>query len=67
MQRFERLVSELLELARAEAGVDGLELEPVNLGELVLHTVGLTDGGDFVVEIDPGLAAAPVLTDKRQA
>ncbi len=66
VQRFERLVSELLELARAEAGVDGLELEPVNLGELVLHTVGLTDGGDFVVEIDPGLAAAPVLTDKRR-
>ncbi len=66
VQRFERLVSELLELARAEAGVDGLALEPVILGELVLHTVGLTDGGDFVVQIDPRLAAAPVLTDKRR-
>ncbi len=66
VQRFERLVSELLELARAEAGVDALELEPVNMGELVLHAVGLTREGDFVVEIDPGLAAAPVLTDKRR-
>ncbi len=66
VQRFERLVSELLELARVEAGVDELEVGPVNLGELVLHTVGLCDGGDFVVEIEPGLAAAPVLTDKRR-
>jgi signal transduction histidine kinase len=66
VQRFERLVSELLELARAEAGVDALALEPVNMGELVLHAVGLTRPGDFVVEIDPRLAAAPVLTDKRR-
>jgi signal transduction histidine kinase len=64
--RFEQLVSDLLELARAEAGVDALEVESVNLGELVLHTVGITEGGDFVVEIDPRLAAAPVLTDKRR-
>lgn len=66
VHRFERLVSELLELARTEAEVDALVLEPVNLGELVLHAVGLTRTGDFVVEIDPGLAATPVLTDKRR-
>jgi two-component system, OmpR family, sensor histidine kinase MtrB len=66
VRHFERLVSELLELARAEAGVDQLEFESVNLGELVLHAVGLADDGDFVVEIDPQLAAAPVLTDKRR-
>lgn len=66
VQRFERLVSELLELARAEAAVDDLDLEPVNLGELVLHAVGVTREGDFVVEIDPRLAATPVLTDKRR-
>jgi signal transduction histidine kinase len=66
VEHFERLVSELLELARAEAGVDELEPESVNLGELVLHTVGLTDCGDFVVDIDPRVAAVPVLTDKRR-
>jgi signal transduction histidine kinase len=66
VQRFERLVSELLELARAEAEVDDVAVEPVNLGELVLHAVGLTHEGDFVVEIDPRLAATPVLTDKRR-
>jgi len=66
VHRFERLVSELLELARAEAGVDAVEREAVNVGELVLHTVGRPCEGDFVVEIDPRLAAAPVLTDKRR-
>jgi signal transduction histidine kinase len=67
VRHFERLLSELLELARTEAGVDEVELEPVNLGELVLHTVGLTqEDGDFLVDIDPTLAATPVLTDKRR-
>jgi signal transduction histidine kinase len=66
VHRFERLVSELLELARAEAEADAVDLEPVNLGELVLHVSGLTRDGDFVVEIDPWLAAHPVLTDKRR-
>jgi signal transduction histidine kinase len=66
VHRFERLVSELLELARAEAAVDALELEPVNLGELVLHSVVLTRRGDYVIEIDPRLAATPVLADKRR-
>jgi signal transduction histidine kinase len=60
------LVSDLLELARADAEVDEVAVEPVNLGELVLHAVGLTNEGDFVVEIDPRLAATPVLTDKRR-
>jgi signal transduction histidine kinase len=66
VHRFERLVSELLELARAEAGADVVDLEPVNLGELVLHAAGHARDGDFVVEIDPWLAAHPVLTDKRR-
>jgi signal transduction histidine kinase len=66
VHRFERLVSELLELSRAEAGVDGVERESVNLGELVLHSVGVTRTGDFLVEIDPRLAATPVLADKRR-
>jgi two-component system, OmpR family, sensor histidine kinase MtrB len=66
VRRFERLVSELLELSRAESAVEGVELEPVNLGELVLHSVALTSDADFVVEIDPHLATDPVLTDKRR-
>ena len=67
MTYFERLVSELLELARVDAGVDELELAPVNLGELVLHTVGFGEAGaDYLVEIAPNVASQPVLTDKRR-
>lgn len=66
VHRFERLVSELLELARTEAEADEIDVEPVNLGELVLHAAALTRDGDYVVEIDPRLAAHPVLTDKRR-
>jgi signal transduction histidine kinase len=66
VRRFERLVSELLELSRAEADVDPIELEPVNLGDLVLHSVGVTDDVDFLVEIDPVLAKQPILSDKRR-
>ncbi len=66
IQRFERLVSELLELARGDAAVEGIELEPVRLGELVLHAVATEQGPSFVVEIDPALAETPVLADKRR-
>jgi len=66
VHRFERLVSELLELSRAEAAVEPIELEPVNLGELLLHSLTLTNDQEFVVEIDPDVATTPVLTDKRR-
>jgi signal transduction histidine kinase len=66
VHRFERLVSELLELSRAEATVEAIELEPVNLGELLLHSLALADDHEFVVAIDPDVATTPVLTDKRR-
>ncbi len=66
VHRFERLVSELLELSRAEATVEAIVLEPVNLGELLLHSLALTDDHEFVVAIDPDVATTPVLTDKRR-
>lgn len=66
VRRFERLVTELLELTRAEAGVDALVTEPVNIGELILHAVAVTDADEFLVDIEPSLAEHPVLTDKRR-
>jgi signal transduction histidine kinase len=66
VRSFERLVSELLELARADADVAALEYEPVRIGELVLHSVAARDGPPFLVEIDPELADATVLSDKRR-
>lgn len=66
VERFRRLVEELLELGRGDAGVATLELEPVRLDELVLHIVTRRPGPGFPVVIDPTVAAEPVLLDKRR-
>ena len=64
--RFQHVVQELLELSRADAGVDRIEPEPVYLGELVLQAASRLDGAATTVEIDPAVAATPVLADKRR-
>ncbi|MGH9026937.1 MAG: ATP-binding protein [Acidimicrobiia bacterium] len=66
IERFQRVVEELLELSRAEAGSDALDLQPVRLSDLVLHTVTRSDGAPPVIEIEPDVAATPLLTDKRR-
>jgi two-component system sensor histidine kinase MtrB len=66
VRRFERLVTELLELARSDAGVDRVHLEAVKLGELVVHAVAVSGVPDVIVEIDPRLGSDPVVTDKRR-
>jgi two-component system sensor histidine kinase MtrB len=62
--RFQHVVQELLELSRADAGVETLEPEPVQLGELVLQAASRLDG-TITVEIDPA-AAGTILADKRR-
>jgi two-component system, OmpR family, sensor histidine kinase MtrB len=64
--RFQHVVSELLELSRADAGVEDLDLEPVHLGELVLQAASRLDGAATTVEIDPAVAATAILADKRR-
>jgi signal transduction histidine kinase len=66
IDRFQHVVEELLELSRADAGVDELAREPVLLGELVLQAVSRLDGAATTVEIDPDIAATPLLADKRR-
>ncbi len=66
VRRFERLVTELLELARSDAGVDRVHLEPVQLADLVLHAVAVSGVPDVVVEIDPQLGGDSFVTDKRR-
>ncbi len=66
VRRFRRLVEQLLELGRAEADVDELVIEPVRLGELVLHSATLIPGPSFTIEMDPDVTDDPVLTDKRR-
>jgi two-component system sensor histidine kinase MtrB len=64
--RFQHVVDELLELSRADAGVDALEDEPVRLGELVLQAASRLDGDATTVEIDAAVASTPILGDKRR-
>jgi signal transduction histidine kinase len=61
-----QLVEDLLELSRADAGVEELELSPVVLGEFMQHAVDpvRTNGAHLVITED--LAAARVLLDKRR-
>jgi signal transduction histidine kinase len=60
------VVSELLELSRADSGVEQLDAEPVRLGELVLQAASRLDGAATTVEIEPEVASTAILADKRR-
>ena len=61
--RFERLVENLLEISRLDAGVEELVLEDVVLGEFVREAVG--DPARAIV-LQPGAAETVVRADKRR-
>src|SRR5438067_112962 len=52
VERFQRLVEDLLEISRYDAGVADLHLEDVSLTELVIRAVASVDGPP--VELGPG-------------
>jgi two-component system, OmpR family, sensor histidine kinase MtrB len=62
--RFERLVADLLEISRADAGADDLAVEAVDPAELVRH--GLGPGRRDRLHVDPDAAGVRVRTDKRR-
>jgi signal transduction histidine kinase len=64
--RFQRLVEDLLEMARADAGADDGALEHVRVGELVLHTLARSPYAQVPTEIDDAAARTVVLADKRR-
>lgn len=64
--RFERLVNDLLEISRFDAGAAHLELEEVNLAELVIHAVGSSSAVGVPVQYDEALADLIVPVDKRR-
>ena len=64
VERFERLVQDLLEISRFDAGVAQLNLENVRLGELLVHAV--PTGGDVELDIAPAAAGGVVHVDKRR-
>ena len=64
--RFERLVGDLLEISRIDAGIDDLVFEDVSLGEFVLHAVRSPATGVVPVEIEADVGHAVVRADKRR-
>ena len=73
LRRFQRMVSDLLEMSRADAGSTDVFLEEVSVSELVRRSVeagvGHMDGrrhGTPEVDVDPSVEAWRVGVDKRR-
>ena len=66
VQRFERLVQDLLEISRFDAGVVELSREEVLLPELVHHAVRTGRWGDVDVEVADSASGCIVSVDKRR-
>jgi two-component system sensor histidine kinase MtrB len=64
--RFERLVENLLEMSRLDAGVEELVAEHVRLGQFVVEAVRSGPEPAPPVEVEPGAADTVVLADKRR-
>jgi signal transduction histidine kinase len=63
--RFQRLVEDLLEISRFDAGVAQLNREEVRLGELVRRAVAAA-GADVPIELSPAAEHLAVSVDKRR-
>jgi two-component system, OmpR family, sensor histidine kinase MtrB len=74
LQRFQRMVADLLEMSRADAGSVDVFLEDVNVGELVERSVetglghmdGTGNGASPPVLVDPAVRLWRVGADKRR-
>jgi signal transduction histidine kinase len=68
LARFQRLVEDLLEISRFDAGVAELHLEEAALGELVTRAVAAHQAGgpEVPVVLGPGVEGAVVRVDKRR-
>jgi two-component system sensor histidine kinase MtrB len=74
LRRFQRMVGDLLEMSRADAGPVDIFLEEVNVSELVQrsvetgfgHMVSHAPGGPPEVQIDPAVRSWRVGVDKRR-
>ena len=65
VKRFQRLVEDLLEISRYDAGAAALALEDVRVGELVEHAVPAA-GLNGVLDIDADAGNTVVRADKRR-
>ncbi|HWC40175.1 MAG TPA: HAMP domain-containing sensor histidine kinase [Acidimicrobiales bacterium] len=66
LSRFQRMVADLLEISRFDAGSAELSLDEVRVDELVQHAVQAGGNGAFPVEVAPDVAGLQVSVDKRR-
>ena len=71
VQRFQRLVADLLEISRADAEADELNVDSVEAGELIRRSViaaqrVIPGGEDLSVTVTPQAEHARLLADKRR-
>lgn len=66
LHRFERLVQDLIEISRTDAGAPDLTFEEVRIGELVLRTLESAGAGDVAVQVDASAVNIVVDVDKRR-
>jgi signal transduction histidine kinase len=64
VERFERLVQDLLEISRFDAGVARLAVEDVRLGELLVHAIPPDSGAEL--DVEPEAAGLVIRADKRR-
>lgn len=62
---FRRLIEDLLEISRLDAGVANLALEPARIDEQVTETIGPL-APDAPMEIDPRVTTEQVALEKRR-
>lgn len=66
LRRFQRMVDDLLEISRVDAGSAELSLDEVEAGELVRHAALAAGAGTVVVEMDDVVARQRLRVDKRR-
>ena len=66
IDRFRRLVEDLLELSRADASAATGAPEPVQVGQLVRHVVHSLELGETIIDSDPDAEASCIMGDKRR-
>lgn len=64
--RFERLVENLLEMSRIDAGVEDLVVEDILLGQFVVEAARTRPGPAPSVDLEPGAGETVVRADKRR-
>jgi two-component system sensor histidine kinase MtrB len=66
VRRFQRLVEDLLEISRIDAGATELSLEEVRLGEFVLHALDAEGKATLALDLDSSAVDTVVRVDKRR-